>query len=603
MAEKYHSVTFLPESKTILVEHLKTIFETIGEDNPERIQLSFACGAEGICRKCKVRSLQRMGPLTATEKGCLSQQELARGVRLACQARVVQDSQVEIQYKRPFTIDLVDEQVETQGLPRLRKIVTESTDAGCLDEDMLLRAVRQAGVAVSGQALASQLSQCRSGAARAAHGFWTAVFLEERLIGLEPGDTSGALYAAAVDIGTNTLQVALIDALRGRKIAVVTDTNPQIELGDTYEARLAMVEEDELNLEILHEEIILRIDLLIYELCIARSIEPRQVYEILVAGASGMLHLFLMKAPGPLEQHADALHSAPRLTAGQLAMRSSAQAAIALLPAISSYAGADITAAILATRLHRSAETALLLDLGSSTKAVLYHDGKLFACVAGCTAVFDGSGVSCGMRPETGAVAGVRLNGGGEIELIVIGESLPRGVCGSGLLELAACLREAGVIDRNGNFINGNDGSSVCLHNRMASVGGEQVIVLYSDSAEFSTDIYVVRKEILRLCEACWRVAGMLRHLCAQTGAVPDAISRVFVSGALGGRLTGHVLSVLGIVPERLADRIVFIGNASKQGAQLALLDKGIADEAEELARRVVVVPGPDSSPQGSALL
>jgi uncharacterized 2Fe-2S/4Fe-4S cluster protein (DUF4445 family) len=544
-----------------------------------------------------VRSLQQMGPLTATEKGCLSRQELARGVRLACQARVVQDSQVEIQYKRPFTIDLVDEQVDAQGLARLRKIVMASADAGCPDENMLLRAARQAGLAVSLQALASQLSQCRSGAACSEHGLWTAVFLEERLIALEPGDTSGALYAAAVDLRTNTLQVALVDALRGRKIAVVTDTNPQIELGDTYEGRLAMVEQDELNLEILHEEIILRIDLLIYELCMACAIEPGQVYEILVAGETGMLHLFLMKAPGPLEQHAAALHSDARLTAGQLELRSSAQAGIALLPAISSYAGADITAAILATRLHRSVETALLLDLGSSTRAVLYHGGELYACVTECTAVFDGSGVSCGMRPETGAVSGVRPDAGGGLDIDVIGESLPRGVCGSGLLAVAAVLLEDGLLDKGGDFLDAAHATTAARLRTHASAGGDTAVVLYSDPGEFSNDIYVTHEDMRKLLEACGRVSAMFTHLCARTGAVPEAISRVFVSGALGGRLTGHVLSVLGILPERLAERVVFIGNASRQGAQLALLDKSIADEAEELARRVIAVPGPDSAP------
>ncbi|MBM4312120.1 MAG: DUF4445 domain-containing protein [Deltaproteobacteria bacterium] len=601
MAFKYHSVTFLPENKVIRVEHLKTIFEAIGEDNPERIQLFFSCGAEGICRKCKVRSLQRMGPLTATEKGCLSPQELARGVRLACQARVVQDSQVEIQYKRPFTIALVDEHAGSQSVARLKKIVVKSGAGPYPEMPIVCAAAREAGLAVCTQVLETQVASCLTGVAGSSHALWTAVFLEERLIALEPGDTSGALYAAAVDLGTNTLQVALIDALRGRKIAVVTDTNPQIELGDTYDARLAMVAEDELNLEILHEEIILRIDLLLYELCMARGVDPQQIYEILVAGETGMLHLFLMKAPGPLEQHAAPSCPEGRLTAGQLDLRSSAQAGIALLPVIGAYAGADVTAAILATRLHRSETTALLLDLGSSSKAVLYHSGGLFASVAGPTPVFDGSGMMCGMRPETGAVSGVRMNAAGDIEIDVIGESLPRGICASGLIELAAVLREQGLLDAGGYFICDHDAGPAALLKRMVAGGGEQAVLLYSDPGEFATDICVTRADFYLLLTACRRVAAMLGHLCAQVGAVPEDLSRVFVSGALGGALPAHALTVLGIVPECLKERIIFIDNACRQGGQLALLDKAVADEADELARRVVCVPftGIDMSPQG----
>ena len=119
-----HRVTFLPEQTTIPVDNLKTVFETIGENNPYRVQLQFACGAEGICQKCKIRSFQKMGPLTPTEKGCLSPEELAKGIRLACQARVIQDMQAEILYKTPFTVDLVDEQVieRPQDVPRIVKV-------------------------------------------------------------------------------------------------------------------------------------------------------------------------------------------------------------------------------------------------------------------------------------------------------------------------------------------------------------------------------------------------------------------------------------------------------------------------------------------------
>ena len=291
-----------------------------------------------------------------------------------------------------------------------------------------------------------------------------------------------------------------------------------------------------------------------------------------------------------------------RWTAGQLDIRSTAQAGIALMPVISSYAGADITAAILATRLHRSDETTLLLDLGGSTKAVLYHQGRLFVSVSDCTSVLDGAGLSCGMRPENGAINGVNLDDEGDLTVAVIGESLARGVCGSGLLELVACLRETGMLDPCGNFMQGADGCRELLKKRVIRVDGESAIVLFSDAGEFLTDIYVTRQDIFKLIEARVHVAAMLEHLCAQVGIVFGDICRVLVSGALGGPLKGHVLSTLGFVPAVLAQQIVFIGNASKQGLQLALLDKAIADEAGELARVVVSIPCPDNDTPQHAL-
>jgi uncharacterized 2Fe-2S/4Fe-4S cluster protein (DUF4445 family) len=591
MAVKNHSVTFLPENKTIRVEHLKTIFETIGEQNPEGIQLFFSCGAEGICQKCKVRSLQAMGPLTATEKGCLTDAELVRGIRLACQARVVQDSQVEIQYKRPFTIALTDEAIDIQGRARLQKLLSApGDDGGPPDPAALLEAALAAGLRVSAEVLEVQAADCLVQNDGEHAPLWTAVFLDERLIALEPGDTSAALYAVAVDLGTNTLEVSLVDVARSRKIGLVTDSNPQIELGDTYAARLAMAEEDAFNLDVLNEEIILRIDVLIHELCAACGVSPEQVYEILVAGSTGMLHLFLMRAPDLLYRAAD---SGGRLTAGQLDLHSTAQAGITLLPVINVNTGADITAAILATRLHRSTETSLLLDLGGTTKAVLYHRGRLFVSVVDRTAVLDGSGLYCGMRPETGAVSGVCLGDTGDLNVSVIGESLARGVCGSGLLSLAACLLEAGMLDETGDFVLEPNRCPALLRNRLTTVAGEPAVVLFSDSGEFSTDIHVTGTDICILLEARRRIAAMLENLCARAGSGLGEISRMFLSGALGGSVSGHVLGALGFVPPGLADRAVFIGNASKQGVQLALLDKTIADDAVELAQSVVFIPYP----------
>jgi len=593
MATKDHTVTFLPENKSIRVEHLKTIFEMIGEENPEGIQLFFSCGAEGICQKCKVRSLQAMGPLTATEKGCLSDEELARGIRLACQARVIQDSQVEIQYKRPFTIALCDEAIDFQGSARLQKIAVDPGEDGqCPDAGRILEAAQAAGLMSSAEMLESQVEDCLMTSSEEHAPVWTAVIFDGSLIALEPGDTRDGLYAVAVDLGTNTLEVSLVDVPRSRKIGVVTDSNPQIELGDTYEARLDMAEQDAFNMEVLNEEIILRIDILIHELCAACKVVPEQVYEILIAGSTGMLHLFLMRVLDPLEQAADLPE---RLTAGQLDLHSTARAGVTFLPVISAFAGADITSAILATRLHCSTETTLLLDLGASAKAVLYHQGRLFVSVVDGNAVLDGSGVYCGMRPETGAVCGVSLAQDGDLCISVVGESLARGVCGSGLLELAACLRKAGMIDAAGNFACEPYSCAAPLKNRLTAVAGEPAIVLFTDSGAFATDIHVTSRDIRMLLEAQARVAAMLEHVCTQAGAAAGDISRVLVSGALGGSLSGHVLTILGFLPAVLAERIVFIGNASKNGVQRALLDKTIADDAEELVQAVVLVPYPDN--------
>ena len=235
--KKYHKVKFLPEDKVIQVEDRMSIFETILKHNPENIELKFACGAEGVCQKCKIRALQQMGPMTPTEKGCLTDEEINRGVRLACQARVIQDTTAEIIYKMPFTIELMDESLpdDIPLYPRVNKIFYTDIKSSDISEK-ITDDVRQRFFSFIGK----DISSC------------TAVFIEDELLCLEEGDTRDKSYAVAVDLGTNTVAASLLNLSSGNKIAMVTDTNPQIVMGSDLGSRVDIIAEDDMNLEILN---------------------------------------------------------------------------------------------------------------------------------------------------------------------------------------------------------------------------------------------------------------------------------------------------------------------------------------------------------------
>ncbi len=590
--KEFHSVTFLPENKTIQVEHLKTIFETIGEENPHAVELRFSCGAEGICQKCKIRSFQKMGPLTPTEKGCLSDEEIAKGVRLSCQARVIQDMQAEILYKMPFTIELTDEVLtrEDVGSSGIAKVHVQSPDGKGLSAEQAIAAIAALPeMSADPEQVESIVRQQYESFFKEERKDCTAVFFEGELVFLEEGDTVGNCYAAAVDLGINTLMVSLVDMSSGKKVAVVTDTNPQLEIGHDYETRVAMVDEDSLNLEILHEEILLRIDILVLELCRAREVSPLHVYEIVVAGTTGMLHLYLQSVPGFLQQQASGGRGASKaFSAEQLYLRSPTRATVYTLPVISASVGADITAGILATGLHRAGgDTVLLLDLGTDVKAVLHHSGRVFATsAAGCGAL-EGVGITFGMRPETGAIHRVRCSPALHTE--VVGESLARGVCGSGLLELISELRRLSVIDDQGIFQ--STSAHPALSDRIIEVEGQQAFLLYHDEGEFETDIYVTQADIRHVMHAKAAASAMVDHILEHAGVSFDDLGSVFIAGALGPGLEPEALVHLGILPGRLQKNILHVGNTVKKGTQMALLDRNILQEAEHLAKTVVCIP------------
>jgi uncharacterized 2Fe-2S/4Fe-4S cluster protein (DUF4445 family) len=571
--KKYHIVTFLPENKVLKVEDLKTIFETIELENPQGIGLNFTrcCGAEGICQKCKIRSLQKMGPVTPTEKGCLSEEELNRGIRLSCQARVIQDTQVEIINKQHFSVKVVDEHpaslVDLQ--PRVKKLFLKpGDDLTALEFSESAR-----------QEIAAVMQTAPEGC--------TAVFIDGEFAALEQGDTSRQLFAAAVDLGINTLMISLVDLTTGKSIAVVSDTNPQYHISEDLAARISLSREDPLQLAMLNEEILLRIDLLLHELCQVKNVSPHTIYEITVSAPSGMLHLFLKAVPGVLEQQVS-FDEGQRVIfpAQDASIKSSPCAKIYTLPGISSYVGADVTAGILATRLHRSDETTLLLDIGTTCKTVLYHEGQIIAAHVAGGEAFEGIGIRFGMRPETGAIERVTI--ARDVQLAVIGESLPRGICGSGLIELAAGLITSNLINQQGDFIeNAAADGNPLVSTRIINTPDGKSFLLYRDEGEFVSDIYVTRDDLHALRRAKSYLAAALKLLLEHAGISFDRVAQVLIGGAFGYHIDPHAFIAIGLLPFSLAGRISFAGNTAKQGAHLALLDSAILEEAEVIARTV----------------
>jgi uncharacterized 2Fe-2S/4Fe-4S cluster protein (DUF4445 family) len=572
--KKFWRVTFLPENKIICVEDRKTIFETIELENHHDIQLNFSrcCGAEGICQKCKIRALQKMGPLTLIEKSCLSEEERARGIRLACQARVIQDTQVEIIYKQHFSVRLEDEQpaITFELRPRVTKMFISSAD-----EPASLELAKSAQ-----QQIATFLENTAAGC--------TAVLIDGELTALEEGDTISALFAAAVDLGINTLVMSLIDLSTGKSIAVVSDTNPQHYIEPDLEKRINLGNNDSLHLEMLSEEVLLRIDVLLRELCQAKGIAPRHIYEITLSGTTGMLHLFLKGLPGVLEQHAEA-EEGKRIsfTAQNASIKASPGARMYALPVISSYVGADITAGIIATQMHRSQETVLFLDIGSTCKAVLYHQGKLLAAGIANGAAFEGIGIRFGMRPEAGAIESVTING--DIHVEVLGESLPRGICGSGLIELTAELIKGGLINSDGDFTEASllPNLSRQVAERLIIADEGKAFLLYRDQGEFASDIYVTQDDLYALRQAKAHLAAAIKLLLQKEGISFCSVKKILVGGAFGYHINPESFIHIGLIPQELSGQVFFVGNTSKAGAHLALLDREILAEAERIAQRV----------------
>lgn len=589
--KKYHRVTFLPENKKILVEDRKTIFETIKNENPQEIQLRFACGAEGICQKCKVRTLQQMGPLTPTEKGCLSHEELLQGFRLACQARVIQATQVEIIYKNPFSIKILHEgsAAKVQVNPRVKKIYIRANQGEGLSREAFMAAL------LDNQELRLNAAALTKAIRPAFYSFFqgdlpgcTAVFMDGSLVALEEGDTSNKKYGAALDLGINTLMMSLIDLTDGRRIAEVSDTNPQMQVDPDIALRVGLAEENPSHLAMLNEEILLRIDMLLLELCRAIKISPTLVYEIIVSGSMSILSLIMRELPDLVDQQLS--FKKRRVTsfwASAAVIKSCPHAKIHLLPFISQDLGADVTAGILATRQYQSKKTVLFLDLGTRGKVVLKHQGKLLASSISGGDAFECIGVKFGMRPETGAIERVSFDQ--ELRIAVIGESLPRGICGSGLIELIGGLVRLGLINRTGDFVDSapQPGIAPGIIKRILSLQAGKSFLLYSDNGAFQNDICINQEDVYALMRSKAYIAATVALSMNHLGVSFKDVDQVLIGGAFGYSIDPEAFIAIGLVPPQMKGRIFFAGNTAKTGAEMALLDSTILKATEKIPAAV----------------
>jgi uncharacterized 2Fe-2S/4Fe-4S cluster protein (DUF4445 family) len=190
------------------------------------------------------------------------------------------------------------------------------------------------------------------------------------------------------------------------------------------------------------------------------------------------------------------------------------------------------------------------------------------------------------MRPETGAIERVTI--ARDIQLSVIGESLPRGICGSGLIELAAGLIRESIINEQGDFIERSSAdSNPVASKRVIDTDDGKSFLLYRDEGEFASDIYVTQNDLHGLRRAKAHLAAAVKLLLEHAGISVDGVAQVLIGGAFGYHIDTNAFTGIGLFPPGLQGRISFVGNTAKEGAHLALLDSAILEEAEVIARAV----------------
>ncbi len=405
-----------------------------------------------------------------------------------------------------------------------------------------------------------------------------------RLLDLLPGDETQSCWGVAVDIGTTSNVVYLVDLLSGAVVDTASEYNGQIARGEDIISRIIYASKGD-GLIDLQDLVVATINKLLRALAERNSITPSDIYKMTTAGNSTMIHLFLGLPPESirLEPYVTTANRPPLILARELGLEINPQATVDCLPGVGSYVGADITAGVFSSGICTEKELSLFIDIGTNGEIVLGDCDWLISCACSAGPAFEGAGVQDGMRATAGAIEEVWVDENTlEPSYRVIGDERPRGICGSGLISLLAEMFVTGIMDKAGNL-------SLDLDIPRLREGdhGPEYVVAWGQETASGRDIVINVVDIDNLLRAKAAVYAGFAVLARSVGMDLNTVEQVLIAGAFGQYLDVDSAITIGLLPDMPREKFRFLGNTSILGAYLALLSRESRQRVAEVAKRM----------------
>ena len=565
---------FLPAGTRVRVPPGVTLFDAASWNG---IAIDSTCGGHGTCKKCKIRILNGAAPASALDARAFAPDELRDGWRLACRVQTGEDLTVEVPplVTRPKAATVgVGRQVILR--PAAQKRYLELDEPSLSDQRTDIERVL---AGLDDLELRVDLPVLRSvgRVLRAADYKVTAVVVDDVLIDVQAGDTTGRLYGLAFDLGTTTVVATLLDLATGTPAAVASMLSKQQPFGADVITRISAVMMDPAALDLLaglaHETLAE----LAADVCAEAAVPLSDVVEVALAGNATMTHLVLGIDPEPLGvapfiMSAQQFHG---VLAADLGLAVHPRAPAFIFPALGAYVGGDITAGLLAAGMDRDSRTRLFIDIGTNCEIVLGNREWLTGTAAPAGPAFEGAAIRCGMRAADGAIEGVTITPGG-VSLKVIGDAEPAGLCGSGLVDAVAGLVGAGLLDSSGRFMPEEEAAARLpgLASRLTMLESNRVFVLawLGEPGDVAHSVYLSQRDVRELQFAKAAIATGWSILLAEAGLSAADVQQVLLAGSFGSYLSPASAIRLGLVPRLPVLRVVSAGNVAGEGAKMALL-------------------------------
>ena len=599
------TVRFEPDGKSVGIPSGSTV---LAAAEAAGVYVNSICGGDGLCGKCRV--IVREGEVRSKPTALLDRDEIRDGYILACETHVLGNLRVEVPEesrltgKPPFTGEealrfgkdsAAHGTTKAYAFEPLSRKFFLAMSPPSLDDNLgdLERVYREINTASAHPVMQTGLFNLRNLSSLVRdNGYRITATMGRRgktveVVQFEAGDRTGKNFGIAVDVGTTTVVANLVDLGNGKTVSRKATYNSQIRFGEDVITRIMHTVEQPEGLAKLHDCVVTDINNLVNAMVEESGISHIDITYLVASGNTTMTHLLLGLEVANIrrEPYIPTANTIPVIRAAEVGVSINGRGLLCCLPGPGPFVGSDITADVISCGLHDLAELSLLIDLGTNGEVVLGSREWMMCCSASAGPAFEGGGLKCGLRATEGAIERAAINVQGAFSFKVIGQTRPKGICGSGLIDLAAELFKAGFIDKAGHFQ--REGEVPGL--RVGENGPEMVLVPAAETAT-GRDITINEDDLAIFIRSKGAIYTAAEALLARAGLDFPDVRRVFISGGFGNYVDVGNAILIGLFPDLPLERFQFIGNGSLIGAGMCLVSSEALQDAEAVAERMTYI-------------
>lgn len=552
-----------------------------------KISIGSHCNGKGTCGKCKVKIINGLKEGNCLDLKHLTKEELELGFRLSCNVTINEDLEILLTEKNENMKVLVvgeEQEYDLDTVVNKKYVVIDKPSLEDQRDDYkrLKDACEKDNLFINIKYL-PQIGDLL----REANFNVTATFYKNRLLHLERGDSLQYSYGLAIDIGTTTVAIYLINLNNGKVLAVESKVNNQRSYGADVISRINFTIENPKGLGILKDSIINQLNDMIGLLCKKNSINKDNIYDTVIVGNTTMIHL-LLGLPCKniaLSPYIPITTGIVEFEAKELGINTGGM--ISLVPGISAYVGSDITAGIVSSGMLNSERYSILLDLGTNGEMALGNKNEVITCSTAAGPAFEGANIKYGIGGIEGAISKVDLSKDKIYE--TIGNGKPCGICGSGVLDTVAQLVKFGIVDETGRMLGSDEVEQKEYHNRIIETGNMRQFIVAHNSV-YEGVIAFTQKDVREVQLAKSAICAGIKILLKEKNITFDEIEKVYIGGGFGNYMNIESSVEIGMIPKELKDKIKSVGNCAGSGAKMYLLSKGIRDNTVDIINKATYI-------------